>query len=89
MVRFIFHAKVVYSIRVCYLLCICPLIIFLHCLVCYLVFVYVSVAYGPWQDHVRNFWDHRYDNNLLFLSYEDLHQVFIDVNVNIDDIIIM
>lgn len=30
---------------------------------------------GPWQDHVGDFWDHRHDRNLLFLCYEDLHQV--------------
>ena len=35
----------------------------------------VLVAYGPWQDHVADFWDHRRDGNVLFLFYEDLHQV--------------
>jgi len=35
----------------------------------------VLVAYGPWQDHVGDFWDHRHDTNVLFINYEDLHQV--------------
>ena len=37
--------------------------------------VCVSVETGPWQDHVGSFWDHRHDKNVLFLRYEDLHQV--------------
>lgn len=32
------------------------------------------VAYGPWQDHVLDYWQHRHDKNVLFLFYEDLHQ---------------
>jgi len=35
----------------------------------------VLVAYGPWQDHVCDYWDHRHDKNVLILFYEDLHQV--------------
>ena len=35
----------------------------------------VVVNYGPWQDHVCDYWDHRHDKNVLFLFYEDLIQV--------------
>jgi len=36
---------------------------------------YVVVAYGPWQNHVCEFWDHRHHKNILFLLYEDVHEV--------------
>ena len=39
------------------------------------VCVFYLVFYGPWQEHVGDFWDHRHDRNVLFVFYEDLHQV--------------
>uniref|UniRef100_S4RGD9 Sulfotransferase n=1 Tax=Petromyzon marinus TaxID=7757 RepID=S4RGD9_PETMA len=32
------------------------------------------LAYGSWFDHVQEFWNHRNDEQILFLKYEDLHQ---------------
>jgi hypothetical protein len=31
--------------------------------------------YGPWSDHVIDYWLHKDDDNNLFLKYEDLHAV--------------
>ena len=35
----------------------------------------VVVSRGPWVDHVAGYWDHRSDNNMLFLVFEDMIQV--------------
>jgi len=43
----------------------------------------VLVAYGPWEDHVGEYWNHRLDKNVLFLCYEDLHQVKYEKKHNI------
>ena len=36
---------------------------------------YVTVIGGSWFDHVLGYWEHRNDDNVLFLKYEDLHKV--------------
>lgn len=35
-------------------------------------FVEGNVPYGDYFDHVKGWWDHRYDPNVLFLTYEDM-----------------
>ena len=35
----------------------------------------VSVYSGPWGRHVREYWEHRNDGNILFLQFEKLIQV--------------
>ena len=39
----------------------------------------IVVSYGPWLDHVCDFWDHRQDKNVLFLIFEDMLQVAISL----------
>ena len=34
-----------------------------------------SVYWGSWAEHVVGWWNHRDDNNVLFLKYEDLKKV--------------
>ena len=34
-----------------------------------------TVMYAPWWRHVEEFWDMRHDENILFLTYEDLKRV--------------
>lgn len=33
-----------------------------------------KVAYGSWFSHVRDFWEHRNDPNMLFLTYEEMSE---------------
>jgi len=59
-------------------------------------FVSGRVAYSPWPQHVRGFWENRNKSNVLFLTYEDLHQFpekcvtqiasFLELNVNKESI---
>ena len=35
----------------------------------------VAVSFGPWWGHVKSYWEHRDDPNLLVVSYEDMVQV--------------
>ena len=35
----------------------------------------ISVYAGPWWTHVRQYWDHKNDENILFLKYEDTNKV--------------
>lgn len=35
-------------------------------------FVEGNVPYGDYFDHVKEWWDHRHDANVLFLTYEDM-----------------
>lgn len=37
-------------------------------------FVSGRVAFGPWSDHVKQFWGHKGEENILFVSYEDLQK---------------
>jgi len=37
-------------------------------------FVQGKVMFGPWLDHVLSYWQHKMDHNLLFLTYEELHE---------------
>lgn len=39
----------------------------------YKCFLTGKVSYGPWMEHVLEFWQHRNDENILFVTYEDLH----------------
>jgi len=39
------------------------------------VFCIFLVAFGPWSDHVKQFWEHKGEENILFVTYEDLHKV--------------
>nr|DBA17279.1 TPA: hypothetical protein GDO54_002753 [Pyxicephalus adspersus] len=32
------------------------------------------VCYGSWHDHVKGWWEKRYDHNILYLFYEDLKE---------------
>lgn len=36
------------------------------------LFIHDKVMYAPWWRHVEEFWDRRHDDNILFLTYEDL-----------------
>ncbi|XP_045196251.2 sulfotransferase 1E1-like [Mercenaria mercenaria] len=36
------------------------------------LFLHDKVMYAPWWRHVEEFWDRRHDDNILFLTYEDL-----------------
>ena len=38
------------------------------------IFVF-TVAYGPWWNHVASFYLHKDDENILIVSYEDMHKV--------------
>jgi len=40
----------------------------------YKTFINGTVGFGPWLDHVKLFWQHRADKNVLFITYEELHQ---------------
>ncbi len=33
-----------------------------------------KVAFGSWFEHVRGWWEHRHDDNVLFLTYEELQR---------------
>lgn len=35
----------------------------------------IPVLFSPWVDHVREFWERRNDENILFITYEDLAAV--------------
>ncbi|KAK2174926.1 hypothetical protein NP493_767g01071 [Ridgeia piscesae] len=32
------------------------------------------VNFGPWWDHMKSYWEHRYDPNILVITYEDMLQ---------------
>lgn len=36
------------------------------------LFIHDKVMYAPWWRHVEEFWDMRHEDNILFLTYEDL-----------------
>ena len=38
-----------------------------------------AVSYGPWNDHVLRWWEHKDDPNVLFLKFEDLKKVSLHV----------
>lgn len=38
----------------------------------FLSFIQGHVPYGDFFDHVKGWWDHRHDPNVLFLTYEDM-----------------
>ncbi|KAK7106894.1 hypothetical protein V1264_014920 [Littorina saxatilis] len=40
------------------------------------LFVEGTVFYGPWEKHVKEAWDRRDEENILFVTYEDLHKDF-------------
>lgn len=42
--------------------------------------LYNLVFYSPWWRHVREFWEIREQDNVLFLKYEDIVQVFGFIN---------
>lgn len=47
-------------------------VIFLSTYIC--SFIFISVAYGPFFDHVLGYWRARENPKILFVAHEDLHQ---------------
>ena len=41
----------------------------------YALLTLFSAIYGPWLKHVREGWEHRNDENVLFITYEELQKV--------------
>ena len=37
-----------------------------------------KTTWGPWFDHVKTFWDHRNDSNIIFITYEELTENKLD-----------
>ncbi|XP_074643448.1 sulfotransferase 1 family member D1-like isoform X3 [Tubulanus polymorphus] len=38
------------------------------------MFVDGTVSYGPWRDHITDYWEARNEANILYLTYEELQQ---------------
>ena len=45
------------------------------------------MPYGPWTNHVLEWWKHKDDPNVLFLKYEDLKKVITSAKKNASFII--
>jgi len=48
---------------------------FLYYLGSDLIFLFHTVSWNLWNDHVLGWWNHKDDSNVLFLKYEDLQKV--------------